>query len=194
MRARSWCHNYLLLISLCFLLQMTLTITEISKENHASRVVKIVNHASPCQAKSFLTRLIWARSHITRHGKPLCHPKNVCVEGYVVWPFKRSPIRYSNRRVSLIVAWDQSLFLPFPPLRSRARSRMLRSSTSSRILNQLLPFLGNKLNVHIARTPASSSIECGLCLRRDNNMLFPISIFVLLFFCARYTLINIFET
>ena len=114
MRSRSWCHNYLLLISLCFLLQMTLTITEISKENHASRVVKIVNHASPCQAKSLLTRLIWARSHITRHGKPLCHPKNVCVTGHVVWPLKRSPIRYSNHRVSLIVAWDQSLFCLFP--------------------------------------------------------------------------------
>ena len=130
MRARSWCHNYLLLISRCFLLQMTLTITEISKENHASRVVKIVNHASPCYAKSLLTRLIWARSHITRHGKPLCHPKNVCVGGHVVWPFKRSPMRYSNG--------DQSLFLPFPPLRSGARSRMLRSSTSGQYSDQFL--------------------------------------------------------
>ena len=138
MRARSWCHNYLLLISLFFLLQITLTITEISKENHASRVVKIVNHASPCYAKSLLARLIWARSHITRHGKPLCNPKNVCVGGYIVWPFKRSPIRYSDRRVSLIVAWDQSLFLPFPPLRSGARSRMLRSSTSGQYSDQFL--------------------------------------------------------
>ena len=138
MRARSWCHNYLLLISLCFLLQMTITITEISKENHASRVGKTVNHTSPCYTKSLLTRLIWARSHITRHGKPLCHPQNVCVEGHVVWPFKRSSIRYSNRRVSLIVAWNQSLFFPFPPLRSGARSRMLRSSTSGQYSDQFL--------------------------------------------------------
>ena len=41
------------------------TITKISKENHAWRVVKIVNHASRCYAQSRLTRLIWARSRIT---------------------------------------------------------------------------------------------------------------------------------
>ena len=44
---------------------MILIITEISKENHASRVLKIVNHASHCYAQSRLTRLIWARSRIT---------------------------------------------------------------------------------------------------------------------------------
>ena len=44
---------------------MTLTITEISKENHASVVVKIVNHASRYYAQSRLTRLIWDRSRIT---------------------------------------------------------------------------------------------------------------------------------
>ena len=60
---------------------MTLTITEISKENHASRFVKVVNHTSDCYAQSRLMRLIVARSGIkliiwvpSRHGKPLCHP------------------------------------------------------------------------------------------------------------------------
>ena len=65
---------------LCFYFQMILTITEISKENHESRAVKIANHASSCYAQSRLSRLIWAQSRITligpikRHGKPLCHP------------------------------------------------------------------------------------------------------------------------
>ena len=44
---------------------MILTITEISKENHASRVVKILNDASGYYAESRLTRIIWARSRIT---------------------------------------------------------------------------------------------------------------------------------
>ena len=44
---------------------MVLTIKEISKENHASRVVKILNHASHYYAQSRLTRIIWARSRIT---------------------------------------------------------------------------------------------------------------------------------
>ena len=189
MKARSWCHNYLLLISLCFLLQMTLTITEISKENHASRVVKIVNHASPCYAKSLLTRLIWARSHITRHGKPLFHPKNVCVGGHVVWPFKRSPMRYSTGTRPFFCLFLHCGAEPG----AECCDRVLQVNTQTNFY-KFLPFLGNKLNVHIARMPASSSIEWGLCLLRDNNMLFPISIFVLLFFCARYTLINIVET
>lgn len=59
---------------------MILTITEISKENHESRAVKIANHATSCYAQSRLSRLIWARSRIMlmgpikRHGKPLYHP------------------------------------------------------------------------------------------------------------------------
>ena len=44
---------------------MILTITGISKENHSSRVVKILNHASRCSAESRLTRLICARSRTT---------------------------------------------------------------------------------------------------------------------------------
>ena len=60
---------------------MVLTIMEISKENHASRVVKILIHASRYYAESRLTRIIKARSRIRadnlgpimRHGKPLCH-------------------------------------------------------------------------------------------------------------------------
>ena len=44
---------------------MILTIKGISKENHSSRVVKILNHASRCYAESRLTRLICARSRIT---------------------------------------------------------------------------------------------------------------------------------
>ena len=44
---------------------MVLTIMEISKENHASRVVKILIHASRYYAESRLTRIIWARSRIT---------------------------------------------------------------------------------------------------------------------------------
>ena len=38
-----------------------------------------------------------------------------------MWPFKRSPIRYSNRRVhGLIVAWDQSLFFSFSSTAERS--------------------------------------------------------------------------
>ena len=44
---------------------MVLTIMEISKENHASRVVKILIHASRYYAESRLTRIIRARSRIT---------------------------------------------------------------------------------------------------------------------------------
>ena len=44
---------------------MILTIKGISKENHSSRVVKILNHVSRCYAESRLTRLICARSRIT---------------------------------------------------------------------------------------------------------------------------------
>ena len=43
---------------------MILTITEISKENHLSGFVKVVNHTSHCYAQSRLTRLIWARSDV----------------------------------------------------------------------------------------------------------------------------------
>ena len=64
------------------LLQMISTITEISQENHATLVVKIVNHASRCYAQSRLTRLMDRITHhadnlgpITRHGKPFCHPE-----------------------------------------------------------------------------------------------------------------------
>ena len=39
-RARSWCHKNVFDVS------VSSSITEISKENHASRVVIIVNHAS----------------------------------------------------------------------------------------------------------------------------------------------------
>ena len=46
-------------------LREELTITEISKEDHASRVAKILNHASRYYAESRLTRIIWARSRIT---------------------------------------------------------------------------------------------------------------------------------
>ena len=44
---------------------MVLTIMEISKENHASRVVKILIHSSRYYAESRLTRIIQARSCIT---------------------------------------------------------------------------------------------------------------------------------
>jgi len=46
---------------------MILTITEISKENHASRVVKIVNHVSRCYAQSRLTMIIWVPSRVTEN-------------------------------------------------------------------------------------------------------------------------------
>ena len=44
---------------------MVLTIMEISKENHASRIVKILNHGSRYYAESRLRRIVWARSRIT---------------------------------------------------------------------------------------------------------------------------------
>ena len=59
-RARSWCHNYILIfnVSASGFKLMILTIMEISKENHMSRVLKIVNHASRCYAQSHLMWLI----------------------------------------------------------------------------------------------------------------------------------------
>ena len=63
-RARSWCHNYIFLMSL-LLVSNDINITEISKENQASRFVKIVNHSSPCYAQSHLLRLTWTQSRIT---------------------------------------------------------------------------------------------------------------------------------
>ena len=46
---------------------MVLTITEISKENHASRVVKILNHVSRYYTESRLTRIIWVPSCVTEN-------------------------------------------------------------------------------------------------------------------------------
>ena len=70
------------IFNICASILMILTITEISKENHTSGFVKVVNHTSHCYAQSRLTWLIWARSgvkliiwvssHVTE--KPLCHP------------------------------------------------------------------------------------------------------------------------
>ena len=46
---------------------MILTITEISKENGMSQVVKIGNHALHCYAQSRLTGLIWVPSRVTEN-------------------------------------------------------------------------------------------------------------------------------
>ena len=47
--------------------RFTVTITEISKENGMSQVVKIGNHALRCYAQSRLTRLIWVPSRVTEN-------------------------------------------------------------------------------------------------------------------------------
>ena len=89
---------------------MILTITEISKENHESRAVKIANHATSCYAQSRLSRLIWARSRIIlmgpikRHGKPLYHP---CIllfwVGLMFFFFHSYSLSYVQTRGSLFV-------------------------------------------------------------------------------------------
>ena len=67
---------------------MMLTITEISKENGASRVVKIGNHALRCYAHSRLTRLIWVPSSVTEN------------------PFATLEKVYCERNVKVIVSFS----------------------------------------------------------------------------------------
>ena len=60
MRARSWCHNYLFLISLCFLFQMTLTI-----------------YHGNFKEKSRVTRCENSKSRITLLGQIISHEANL---------------------------------------------------------------------------------------------------------------------
>ena len=109
---------------------MSLSLLLVSNDINLRRNFKGKSRVTRCEnSKSRSTLLGQITSHeanlgpITHHAsrKPLCHPKNVCVGGYVVWPFKRSPIRYSKRRVhGLIVAWDQSLFFSFSSTAERS--------------------------------------------------------------------------
>lgn len=62
-RTSKWCYDYLFLMSV-FLVSRYSPITEIQMENHASQIIKIVNHAPLSYFQSHLARLIWTRSHI----------------------------------------------------------------------------------------------------------------------------------
>ena len=73
-RARSWCHNYILIsnVSASSFKLMILTIMEISKENHMSRVLKIVNLASCCYAQPQVTNL-GSITHLADNIGPIIH-------------------------------------------------------------------------------------------------------------------------
>ena len=73
-RARSWCQNYILIsnVSASSFKLMILTIMEISKENHMSRVLKIVNLASCCYAQPQVANL-GSIMHLADNIGPIIH-------------------------------------------------------------------------------------------------------------------------
>ena len=76
-----------------------LTITEISKKSHASRVVKIVNHASRCYAQSRLTRLICAWSRITLITGVPSNPLPTCPNAEVHWDAFTTKVPHSGELI-----------------------------------------------------------------------------------------------
>ena len=85
---------------------MILTITKISKGNHASRIVKIVSHASRYFPNHASTRLIWARSPIELI---IWVPSHVTENPFATLPLE-TPATYSD---AYSEGWREGVIINF---------------------------------------------------------------------------------